>query len=149
MTEDETLDYIANNLYELNKKLADVNKKLDKLYDTVNNIEIKNRQSTTKNMKLKRIKSIKSIPVFKNEDEEAEYWDTHSLADVVDELKENDIEIKITPSTIAKAYNVNIDLVYSIIKKLRIKKVGGRYLLSYDDAHLITTELKRRKQYLK
>jgi predicted DNA binding CopG/RHH family protein len=34
------------------------------------------------------MKSIKHIPKFKNEDEEAKFWDTHSVTDYLHELKE-------------------------------------------------------------
>ena len=34
------------------------------------------------------------IPRFKNYEEEAEFWDTHSVADFLDELEEVELKVK-------------------------------------------------------
>jgi len=39
------------------------------------------------------------IPEFKNEQEEAEFWDTHSVADYLDELTEVDVQAEFPPAT--------------------------------------------------
>ena len=40
----------------------------------------------------------KHIPIFKNEDEEAEFWATHSMTDYLHELKETDDVFVLSPA---------------------------------------------------
>ncbi|MGB7291105.1 MAG: CopG family antitoxin [Thermodesulfobacteriota bacterium] len=41
----------------------------------------------------KYLKSVKEIPKFKSEDEEIEFWETHSMIDIIDKLPEVKVEI--------------------------------------------------------
>ena len=45
---------------------------------------------------LRYLKSLDEIPRFKNEAEEAEFWGTHSLADIWDQLEP--VEVKVSPT---------------------------------------------------
>ncbi|HZX12936.1 MAG TPA: CopG family antitoxin [Thermodesulfobacteriota bacterium] len=47
----------------------------------------------SKRKTIKYLKSTDEIPEFKSEEEEAEFWDTHSAAKIVDQLEEVDLEI--------------------------------------------------------
>ena len=47
---------------------------------------------------MKKVQS--KLPIFKNEDEEREFWATHSFADYVDHFKRIDMDFtKLKPST--------------------------------------------------
>ena len=43
--------------------------------------------------RMRYLKSLDEIPHFKNEAEEAEFWATHSLADLWDQLEPVEIEV--------------------------------------------------------
>lgn len=45
-------------------------------------------------------KKIKTIPKFKNEDEEREFWATHDFTDYIDQFEEVDMDLsKLKPTT--------------------------------------------------
>lgn len=46
-----------------------------------------------KRSKIIALKSLEGIPKFKNEKEEAEFWDTHSIARIWDQLKKVKVEL--------------------------------------------------------
>ncbi|MCL5961759.1 MAG: BrnA antitoxin family protein [Chloroflexi bacterium] len=60
------------------------------------------------------------IPRFKNVDEAAEFWDTHSLADCEDELEEvTDVQFVVTRSRPKKGITVRLeeDLLDTLISQ--------------------------------
>jgi predicted DNA binding CopG/RHH family protein len=44
---------------------------------------------------MRYLKSLDEVPAFKNEADEAEFWSTHSLAEIWDQLEP--IEVKVSP----------------------------------------------------
>ena len=76
--------------------------------------------------RLKKIKSLKDIPVFKNEEEEAMFYNTHSLDNVLDELEIIDME-SLKQKAKKKAVTVRID--EETLKK--VKKISKKLGIGY------------------
>lgn len=61
------------------------------------------------------MKKIKKLPIFKNEDEEREFWATHELGDVFDIAKGVDVVFpNLKPSTKTITIRVPESLLYSL-----------------------------------
>ena len=86
----------------------------------------------------------KPIPTFKSEEEEAEYWETHSITDHLDELEEDTEPIEISV-THRKKRPINIRIEEDVL--LAIKDIAEELRLPYQT--LIRTWLfeKLRKEY--
>jgi predicted DNA binding CopG/RHH family protein len=54
---------------------------------------MKERERKKTRRKVEYLKSVEEIPDFKSEEEEIEFWKTHSLVDILDELPEVKVEI--------------------------------------------------------
>lgn len=72
-------------------------------------------------------KVIKKIPKFKNYEEEAKFWDTHSIADYKKELKKIKLEIK---RPLKMTFTVRLDpkTVKELDSVAKEKGVGPRTL---------------------
>ena len=71
---------------------------------------------------MKKIKKLKPIPVFKNEDEEAKFWNTHDSTQYVDWSKAVKVEFpNIKPTTKTITLRLPMNLLNSI-KTLANKK---------------------------
>jgi len=67
-------------------------------------------------------KQIKSIPKFKNEDEERKFWSKHDLNDYVDDFKQIKLDLSaLKPSTKSVTIRISESLLASL-KKLANKK---------------------------
>lgn len=72
------------------------------------------------------------IPHFKTVQEEAEFWDTHSLADFEDELEEvSDVQFVVTRAKPKKGITVRLeeDLLNTLRTEARAKGIGPSTLI--------------------
>jgi len=74
----------------------------------------------TRKKKIRELKSLKEIPEFSNYEEEAEFWDTHSVSKIWEQLEPVELEIdaaliekrlnrqllKLEPSQVRAALNI-------------------------------------------
>lgn len=63
-------------------------------------------------------KKLKKIPKFKNEDEEAEFWNTHSSVDYIDWSKAKNV---IFPNLKPTSRSISIRIPEYIINEIKIK----------------------------
>ena len=71
---------------------------------------------------MNKTKKLKTIPIFKNEDEEAEFWNTHDSTEYVDWSKAVHVEFpNIKPTTKTITLRLPVNLLNSI-KTLANKK---------------------------
>jgi predicted DNA binding CopG/RHH family protein len=61
---------------------------------------------------------MKKLPVFKNEDEEREFWATHSLMDVFDESK---ARIVTFPNLKPSSKTITLRLPIGLLEKIKIE----------------------------
>ncbi len=54
------------------------------------------KRKSSKKKKIKNLKSLDQIPKFKTEDEEAEFWDSHSAAELIVKGLLEDVKVEIT-----------------------------------------------------
>jgi len=88
-------------------------------------------------------KMIKKIPQFKNEDEEFEFWSTHSTADYIDNFKPVQFDLsKLKPST----KTISIRLPESMIGEL--KKLANKRDVPYQSLLKILLGEKLREESL-
>lgn len=67
----------------------------------------------------------KKIPNFKNHQEEAEFWDTHSLADYWDQFKEFDLVVNLQkPKKESLILRINSDMKKKLAKIAKQKKIS-------------------------
>lgn len=60
-------------------------------------------------------KKINKIPNFKNEDEERDFWSTHSFADYLDQFKEVQMDFsKLKPSTSRVTFRLPDSMLYDL-----------------------------------
>ncbi|OGH15081.1 MAG: hypothetical protein A3H50_02220 [Candidatus Levybacteria bacterium RIFCSPLOWO2_02_FULL_37_10] len=86
---------------------------------------------------------IKKIPQFKNEDEEFEFWSTHSTADYIDNFKPVQFDLsKLKPST----KTISIRLPESMIGEL--KKLANKRDVPYQSLLKILLGEKLREESL-
>ena len=86
---------------------------------------------------------IKKIPQFKNEDEEFEFWSTHSTADYIDNFKPVQFDLsKLKPST----KTISIRLPESMIGEL--KKLANKRDVPYQSLLKILLGVKLREESL-
>ncbi len=73
------------------------------------------------------MKRLTKIPKFKNYEEEAHFWDTHSIADFKRELKKADVKVKIP---LKMTFTVRLDpkTVKELDSVAKEKGVGPRTL---------------------
>ncbi len=73
------------------------------------------------------MKKLTKIPKFKNYEEEAHFWDTHSIADFKGELKKADVKVKIP---LKMTFTVRLDpkTVKELDSVAKEKGVGPRTL---------------------
>ena len=64
------------------------------------------------------MKKLKLIPIFKNEDAERNFWDTHDLTDYFDVSKAEDV---IFPNLKLSSKPITIRLPESLIERVKIK----------------------------
>ncbi len=64
------------------------------------------------------MKKLKKIPKFKNEDEEREFWDTHSAVDYFDWAN---AKIGIFPNLKPSSQSISIRIPLSILNKVKIE----------------------------
>ena len=88
-------------------------------------------------------KMIKKIPQFKNEDEEFEFWSTHSTVDYIDNFKPVQFDLsKLKPST----KTISIRLPESMIGEL--KKLANKRDVPYQSLLKILLGEKLREESL-
>ncbi len=54
---------------------------------------MKERDRKKTKRRVKYLKSLEDVPVFKTEEEEIEFWKSHSLIDIIDKLPEVEVEV--------------------------------------------------------
>lgn len=64
------------------------------------------------------MKKLKKIPKFKNEDEEREFWDTHSSVDYFDWANAKNV---IFPNLKPSSQSISIRIPLSILNKVKIE----------------------------
>lgn len=87
--------------------------------------KIEREKQTTKQAK-------SQIPRFKTVEEEAEFWDSHSLADFEDELEEvRDVQFVVTRSKPKKGVTVRLeeDLLDMLRREAQAKGIGPSTLI--------------------
>ena len=62
--------------------------------------------------------NIKEIPIFKNEDEEREFWDTHSITDYFDVSKAKEV---VFPNLKKSTKTISLRLPASMLENLKVK----------------------------
>lgn len=65
----------------------------------------------------------KEIPVFQTKEEEAEFWDTHSLADYWDELEDEEMSFKLQEDACPRCGG------QMSLKRFDLNLAGGRLML--------------------
>jgi len=91
---------------------------------------------------MNKIKKIKTIPRFKNEDEEREFWATHDLADYFDHFQPVELDLsELRPST----KSVTIRLPESLLEAL--KSLAHKQDVPYQSLMKIFLAEKVKKEY--
>ncbi|MEK7525958.1 MAG: BrnA antitoxin family protein [Patescibacteria group bacterium] len=76
------------------------------------------------------MKKLKTIPKFKNEDEEAEFWNTHSSTDYIDWSKAVEVEFpNLKPSTKSITLRLPVHLLNSLKRVANKKDVPYQSLM--------------------
>lgn len=83
--------------------------------------------------RMRYLKSLDEIPHFKNEAEEAEFWATHSLADLWDQLERVEIEVlpKARRITLRRSRKKPVTLRLEERQITQAKQLARRKSLSY------------------
>lgn len=88
-------------------------------------------------------KSIKKIPHFKNEDEEFEFWSTHSVVDYIDNFRPVKFDLsELKPST----RTISIRLPESMIDQL--KKLANKRDVPYQSLLKVLLDQKIKEESL-
>lgn len=88
--------------------------------------------------------SLKSIPKFKNEDEEREFWTTHDLTDYIDHFRLVELDLsKLKPST----RPVTVRLPESLL--IDLKKLANKKDVPYQSLMKVLLADKVREEYRK
>ncbi|MDO8497532.1 MAG: BrnA antitoxin family protein [bacterium] len=89
------------------------------------------------------MKKPNKIPQFKNEDEEREFWSTHSPLDFMDQLKEVEIDLsELKPSTETISLRLPQHLLYDIKTIANSKDVPYQSLMKVYLAEMVKEEKK-------
>ena len=83
----------------------------------------------------------KKVPRFRSEQEEAEFWDTHSIVDYLDEMEPVEVEVK---KPLGHVLSVRVDSqdFHGLAEMARAEGVGVTTMARM----LLKATLKRRKQ---
>ena len=85
---------------------------------------------------------IKQIPKFKNEDEEINFWDNHSLVDYIDSFKKVNLELpNLTPST----KNISLRMTESMY--LQLKQLANKKDVPYQSLVKIFLDERIKEEY--
>ena len=85
---------------------------------------------------------IKQIPQFKNEDEEINFWDKHSLVDYIDSFKKVNLELpNLKPST----KNISLRMTESMY--LQLKQLANKKDVPYQSLVKIFLDERIKEEY--
>lgn len=93
---------------------------------------------------MKKIKKIKLIPRFKNEDEERDFWDTHDATDYFDFSKPIKLDFsKLKPTTESISLRLPAYLLYRIKQLANKRDVPYQSLMKIYLGERVEKELRR------
>ena len=101
------------------------------------------KNKTSKNLKSKNNKA-KSIPRFKNEDEERDFWTTHDLTDYIDQFEPVELDLsQLKPSTESISLRLPGYLLMRIKELANARDVPYQSLMKIFLAERVERELRK------